>query len=537
MKVLFLGGTGNISTACVERSLALGHEVTVLVNTDVIEFEHRRDILLTSIRDISEYKRVEDELICERDFSSTILNVAAILIVVLNKEGKITRFNRACEMISGYAFQEVEGKPLWEIPFFDSAIAQEEIDRLLTRGYPGVYDTVVVSKAGKRHTVSWTFATMPGHGEQVEFIVATGIDITEQRKAEAELQRANRELASRVEELQEMTKEMTQLAEMGEQLQSCRTMEEVCAISGQYVQRICPYSRGALYLINEESSVAQAAAMWGKPPYTQTEFDPLACWAIRRGHQHLVEPRHPGLLCEHVTGPRDGLYLCVPLTVNGRAIGILHLNHAAEPGGEKPDAKAFQYEGHRAQIVSTLAEHIALALSNLMLRETLRQQSIRDPLTGLYNRRYMEEALQRELKRAQREKKPVAVIMFDIDHFKAFNDTAGHDAGDALLHELGALLAGTTRGGDIVCRYGGEEFLAVLPGADIGDALQHAEKLRGEAAALTVHHRGKALPNCTISLGVAVYPESAAQAGELLKAADNALYRAKEEGRNRVAQA
>ena len=181
-----------------------------------------------------------------------------------------------------------------------------------------------------------------------------------------------------------------------------------------------------------------------------------------------------------------------------------------------------------------VAEHIALALSNLKLKETLRQQSIRDALTGLYNRRYMEETLERELNRAAREDKPVGVMMFDIDHFKRFNDLEGHDAGDALLRELGAYLNRTIRGSDIVCRYGGEEFLVVLPGASKENSRLRAEEIRNGVKELLVYHLGKALAKCTISIGVAVYPEHERSAERLLKAADNALYRAKNEGRDRV---
>jgi GAF domain-containing protein len=131
---------------------------------------------------------------------------------------------------------------------------------------------------------------------------------------------------------------MDRLNEMGEQLQSCQTIAEACAISAQYIKRICPDSRGALYLINESKNFAEAVEMWGEPSFTQNIFDPLNCWAIRRGRQHLVDGLHPGLLCGHVTGPESGQYLCVPLLVNGEAIGILHLNHVyrtAGPDGEE----------------------------------------------------------------------------------------------------------------------------------------------------------------------------------------------------------
>lgn len=514
-----------------------GSVITVLINTDIIEFANTKGMLLTSIRDISDYKRVEDELVKERDFSAAILNIAATLIVVLDRDGAITQFNRACEQLTRYTFQEVKGVCFWNIPFFDPMVTPDEIQRLLKQGFLGTYNTTLVSKNQERYAVSWTFATMLDPKEQVDYVVATGIDNTKRQQAEEALQTANLELASRVEELQSRTEEMRLLNEMGEQLASCQTFTEVTAIAGQYVNQICPDNHGALYLINDERTEAQQMALWGEPARTLETFDPMACWAIRRGHPHLVEEKHPGLLCGHIAGADNGHYLCVPLMVNGQAIGILHLNRLPEDRPEAAARRDESYSEHFLQITVTIAEHIALALSNLRLRESLREQSIRDALTGLFNRRYLEETLERELMRAQREKRPVAMIMFDIDHFKHFNDSAGHDAGDALLQAVGALLNRTTRGGDIVCRYGGDECLVVLPGAGVADALRYAEELRQGVKNLTVLHRGKPLDPCTISLGVAVYPDNATDTVSLLKAADTAMYQAKNQGRDRVAQA
>jgi len=525
---------GNVRDFETRFRRADGSTVFVLLNIDIIEFNDQRNMLLTSIRNISNLKRIEDELIRERDFSNAILNIAATLIVVLDSKGKIFRFNHACEELSGYSFEEMDGTYLWKAAFIEPVITREQLGKLLSGSYTDAYETVLLSKENNRHIISWTFAAMPDSEGRVEYIIATGIDITQRKLAEKNLQKANQELASWVDELQKRTEEMNQLNEMGEQLQSCQTVEEACAISAQYIKRICPASRGALYLIKEPGDFAEAAAMWGEPSYTQAAFASLNCWAIRRGRQHLVDAGHPGLLCGHITGPQSGQYLCVPLLANGTTIGILHLNHVDASEQETPNPA---YTDNKMQIVTTIAEHIALALSNLKLKETLRQQSIRDVLTGLFNRRYMEESLERELYRAKRENKPVGIIMLDIDHFKIFNDTFGHDGGDALLHELGAFLNGTVRGGDIVCRYGGEEFVMVLPEIDLVNSKKRAEEVRRGIKQISVFHLGKPLAKCTVSLGVAVFPENGTTAETVLKAADNALYRAKKEGRDRVVTA
>lgn len=513
-----------------------GAPVAVLLNTDIIEFNGQPNMLLTSIRDISYLKRAEDDLIKERDFSNAILNTAATLTVVLDHNGVITRFNRACELASGHLASDVIGTNLADNTFFEPNLTAENIKKLLSDDFPGGYETIIPTKNGSKKYVTWTFAAILNREGHAEYIIATGIDITQRKKTEDELRIANEKLASRVKTLREHTEEMNQLNEMGEQLQSCQTADEACAISVQYIRRICPGSSGALYLIKDSRNIAEAAGAWGEP-YTQPVFDPMTCWAIRRGRQHLVDALHPGLLCGHITGPKDGQYLCVPLMVNGEVTGILHLNHVGMPESGQTDEAETQYTSHKTQLIAIIAEHIALALANLKLKETLRQQSIRDALTGLYNRRYMEETLERELSRAEREHLPVGVMMFDIDHFKNFNDLEGHDAGDALLRELGTLLNRSIRGSDIVCRYGGEEFLVVLPGATKENAVLRAEELRLCIKDMLVYHRDKPLAKCTVSIGVAAYPEDETSIERLLKAADNALYRAKNEGRDRVAAA
>jgi diguanylate cyclase (GGDEF)-like protein len=181
-----------------------------------------------------------------------------------------------------------------------------------------------------------------------------------------------------------------------------------------------------------------------------------------------------------------------------------------------------------------VGERISLALANLRLREVLRTQSIRDPLTGLFNRRYMEESLERELRRAMRNEQTVALMMLDIDHFKRFNDTFGHQAGDTLLRTLGDFLSQRTRGQDVACRFGGEEFALILAGASSDDAVKRSRLLREELQQLSVSHSGQVLGRITFSIGIAAYPGNAASTEELIRAADGALYRAKADGRDRI---
>lgn len=511
-----------------------GSVIHVLMNTDLIDFKQHKNVLLTSVRSITNLKLIEEELTKERDFISAVLNTAASLVMVLDSKGRVLRFNRACELTTAYSFEDVKNKPVWEFLSANPDLTKERVGALLHSSSPATYEAVWLTKSGSERLISWSITTLNNQGK-AEYIVATGIDITEQRKAESELKKANQKLLTWVKDLEASTGEMNQLIEMGEQLQNCQTINEVCTISSQYIKQMFPISRGSLYLINSSKNLAESFEMWSEPSYTERLFTPLDCWAVRRGRPHLIDSAHKGLLCSHVNGdPNEGQYLCVPMLAGGEVIGILHINFdsSIKKCQESPDFKLFNEQ--RIQLIVTIAERIALAISNLNLKESLRQQSIRDPLTGLFNRRYMEESLDREIARAKREKNSIGIIMFDIDHFKKFNDNVGHDAGDALLKELGIFLRKTTRAEDIVSRYGGEEFIAVLPSATLDETESRAEQLRIGVAKLTAYHLGKPLDKCTISLGVAAFPMHGQTIDILLKNADTALYRAKKEGRNKV---
>lgn len=264
---------------------------------------------------------------------------------------------------------------------------------------------------------------------------------------------------------------------------------------------------------------------WGSLPQGQIAriFEPNKCWALRRGRLHTIEGLCEGLVCHNNLSEQVGV--CIPIIAQGESLGVLYLRKKG----------ADTSHPFNEQLATTASEQIALALANLRLRETLRSQSILDPLTGIYNRRFMEETLAREIRRAERNQHEVGLLMFDLDHFKKFNDTFGHEAGDALLRELGQLLKTNIRGSDVACRFGGEEFVLILPETTVEDAQQRAEELRKKIHQLTVIHRGQALGIITASLGVGAYPKHALTGEGLIQIADKALYQAKAEGRDRVA--
>lgn len=355
--------------------------------------------------------------------------------------------------------------------------------------------------------------------------VVTFRDITAMKQSEIALQQTNQELQTSIANLQERNQEMLKLNEISEFLQVCLTVAEACDAIANLVEPLFPHCAGGLFLIEESQHLVKNLGSWGGFLYSKPEFLPQDCWALRRGRVHLVEDLSQGLHCHHV--PQDAEIastLCIPMIAQGETLGMFYLS--TKVATALPEAKQ--------QLARTVAEQLSLAIVNLRLRETLQNQSIRDPLTGLFNRRYLEEVLIQELARARRKNHPISVIMLDIDHFKLFNDTYGHEVGDYVLQAVGQLLRESIRDSDTACRYGGEEMILVLPEIFLEQAQIKAEGIRLAIAQLELAHNGDRLLPLTVSLGVSAFPQHGATGAAVIQAADAALYRAKAAGRNQV---
>lgn len=361
------------------------------------------------------------------------------------------------------------------------------------------------------------------------------VAINNAQQAEA-LQKANEKLASLVNELEQRNHNITLLNQMSDLLQTCSNARRVFRLIARFAQQLFPTESGALYMLNSSKNIVKAVAVWGQSPPDKCTYKPDECRALRQRQVHLVEDPRAELPCQHLSRSKLAGYMCVPMMVQGSAVGVLHLQNSANGKGiVQPDGTLERLKNStKHQLAVIMAEHIALSLSNLKLRENLHNQAIRDSLTGLFNRRYMEESLKREVHRATRKGISLGLIMLDIDHFKDFNDTFGHAAGDALLHELGSFLQARIRRGDIACRYGGEEFMLIFPESTLNDTRLRAEQLREEVKLMNVQHGGQSISAITLSLGVAAFTEHTSTVESVLRAADLALYRAKTEGRDRV---
>jgi diguanylate cyclase (GGDEF)-like protein len=328
-----------------------------------------------------------------------------------------------------------------------------------------------------------------------------------------------------------LNREIKLMSELGESLQSCLSVEEAHQLITTSAQVLFPGSSGAVCIIANSRDIVEVVAGWGESLPRQSYFEPKDCLALRRGRLHRFELDALGLSCSHLGKERRVGSLCVPMMAHGETMGLLYVSPCS--GDETmpvPNEQATPEE----RLARTLAEQSALALANLSMRDALKMQSIRDPLTGLFNRRYMEESFERELRRAARKQSVVGVLMIDIDHFKKLNDSLGHEAGDIVLRSFGSLLKGHFRAEDIVCRYGGEEFAVIMPEISLELTYERAVDLCKATRQLLVQHKGQTLQSISVSIGVAILGEHGAAADTLLRAADSALYRAKQEGRDRV---
>lgn len=371
--------------------------------------------------------------------------------------------------------------------------------------------------------------------------VVTFTDVSAERRAAQELDKARREAeeAERKTQVileQERARQIAarQLSQLDEWLQSCKSLDELYKIVTRFMERLLPGSKGELYLYSNSRDALVGTCNWNTVDLHKS-IAADSCWSLRRGRSYEYHQDGLCFVCDHVQDHHHEVelreYICVPIVAHGDTVGLLHIrfDHDDDAAAHVADAGEFAIR---------CAEHISMAIANVKLRDELHDQSIRDPLTGLYNRRYFMDALRREISAAERGGEGVGLISLDADKFKTFNDNHGHDAGDMVLRAISERMRASPHPGAVTCRMGGEEFAILLPGADLARAAEVAEALRLDIADLQVRTSYGMLPKVTISAGVSAYAGNGGiTPNSLLKQADEALYAAKEAGRNRICRA
>jgi diguanylate cyclase (GGDEF)-like protein len=343
----------------------------------------------------------------------------------------------------------------------------------------------------------------------------------QQSRTEGQLARANAELIERAAALELRQQSALLISEMSHRLQAIQSEGELSEVLDCFLPQVLPDLAGVLYLHNHSRNMLMPISRWGDVQASAEMFPPADCWGLRRGQSHLVVRPGADLICPHAASASPVERLCEPILAGGEVLGLLYLEGSTD--------------GESRFRLGMLMENVALALVNENLRSRLREQSIRDPLTKLFNRRYMEEALALETARAERSSTPLSLIMCDVDHFKRFNDTHGHEAGDLLLTAVAALIHSHFRHGDIVCRYGGEEFTVIAPGTSAAIIHERLDALRLAIRELTVGYNGQKLGPVTMSFGVDSWVAGeGTRLDQILGEADRALFRAKRLGRDRI---
>jgi diguanylate cyclase (GGDEF)-like protein len=355
-------------------------------------------------------------------------------------------------------------------------------------------------------------------------------DVKERERFTEMLKRSNQRLEETLLEQKNNLSVMQYFSQMNGMLQCCISNEEANTIISNFCQKIFPTTSGALYLSSSGRSYYELFTSWNKPQSVDDLFATNDCWALRRSQIYFVEDVKNELVCNHLKEKERGASLCLPLIALSETIGLLCIevnSHDAEA------QQQFNAEPKRLLAIR-MAEQIALSLANIQLRQTLRDQSICDPLTKLYNRRYFIEMFNRELPRAIRKNLQFGIVIIDVDHFKKFNDTYGHDAGDMVLQAVSDLLKQTSQQHDIACRWGGEEFALFIQDTSAEKLKKRLERLKHMLSELSIQYEGKTLPHVTVSQGVALFPLHGNTLEKLISAADSSVYQAKNNGRDRI---
>ena len=466
--------------------------------------------------------------VSEAFFAELVTRHSSDSVVISGPDRRALWVNPAFTAQTGYSIEDIAGaEPGSLLQGNDTDVETARLIELACRQRREIrVDILNYTKAGEGFWVDLKVTPVYDAAGRHTHFISTMRDVTERKLLEAQ----NEEMRH-TEALRQSERQL--LALTSEWLYSAKSFDELLMVIRRAMHTLIPEAEGALYIYDSSRSMLECVVSWGTAPDFASHILPDDCWALRRGRAYAYGSKPIEFVCDHVGKPGTP-YFCLPIIAHGETIGLMHIVFDGfEEGGIMRHMRA-EVLRNRWDISLICAEQISLAVANVRLRQALHEKSVRDPLTGLWNRRWFTEHATREITLAEREGRALALIALDIDHFKTFNDSFGHEAGDLVLKEVGRTL--TFLRGDHAhpCRLGGEEFVIVCTAHDAAAAVDYAETLRKMISEISLSAAGKSLPAVTVSAGVGMLGRDGTSLDTILKAADQALYRAKSEGRNRV---
>jgi diguanylate cyclase (GGDEF)-like protein/PAS domain S-box-containing protein len=487
----------------------------------------QKHLFIAIIRDVTDQKISETKLTQSEKVFRNSFDHAPIGMMVLNMRNTIIRVNQSLCTMLGYVESELIGVNikalLPEHLRIENSLPFVKLTEIGIKNYS--IESPMLTKSGEVISTVSSMTLFLSASEEDSFFVTQIQNVTMQQKYEAELRQTNDELQNKFKELKNHTRITEELNNMNGILQACLTIAEALDPIEKFADKLFDDIQGAVYLSTPETGQMELALRWGEVNDNVDLIRKEDCWALRRSQPYIVKDPHDQVTCYHYDNAMIEGQICIPLTAQGELIGLMTIYSV--------DASFKETSNDLTRLAMSFADHIALSLSNIRLRERLQHQSIIDALTNLHNRRYFDESLKIEISRAERKTQPISLLIIDIDHFKKFNDTYGHDVGDLVLQEVSGVLKKNIRASDIACRMGGEEFVIILPDSTTNTAHERAEILRQKIEKIVLKNAGKVIDPITVSIGIATYPDHAHTAKHLIEAADMALYAAKNQGRNR----
>ncbi|WP_133129878.1 diguanylate cyclase [Legionella yabuuchiae] len=453
------------------------------------------------------------------------LECAPIGMAIRGLDGTVLQANQSLSDLLGYSPKEMKELTNSNLIHPDDITLVEETEQQLIHGKieSKQQEVRLVHKHGSTLWCLLSESLILDHQGNPNGLITQINDISRWKHDEQEKAQMHKQMSNALVVLKLRDKENAYLNKMNEMLLTCHNAEEAYEIIFITAKNLFSELSGGLAMYNHNNETMETLYQWGEDHNLKTEFLRKECWALRNGNiYHIKYPEH-SMLCSHFQTPPSGSYTDFPLLVNENTIGLLTISC---PKGESL--------GNKKQLAITFSENIKLALANIHLREALRHQATRDGLTGLYNRRYLDETLPRELEQLKRDNYFLTLAIIDIDDFKSCNDQYGHDAGDEVLKFIGKELQQGIRAGDIPCRFGGDEFVILFINAESETAKNRVDEIISRINSTRIQFQDEALPQIHLSAGLATAPDYAVSADELMRAADDALYKAKKSGKNCV---